>query len=110
MKLAPNAFRPWLNGSEQKDILVGDPEGKPYVVRASKNNWLPINLIIFAKSKEDAIDRVHYALLESMEIKHESCADRREALLDLFETGSVQAEEYDLRYVCSISWDSRGIL
>ena len=110
MELATNAFRPWVNGSKRKDIFVGDPEGRPYIVRASNDSIIPINVIIFAQSERDAIDRVHYALLESMKFEYRSAVDRRERLLNLFEIGTVTAEEFDTRYVCSIPWDPRGLI
>lgn len=110
MKLAANAFQPWASPNEKKTILVGDVHGKPFVVRASSNSWLPLNVLIFASSKEDAKNRVHSALLEAMTMEYEPEFDRRKKILDLFENGVVEVEEYDPRVACAISWDSRGIL
>lgn len=114
MKLAYNAFRPWKNGSEQEDVLVGAPDGKPFVVSATKGSIRPLNVIIFAHSEEDAKQRVHHALLQSVEIDYKKgekveFGHRTGMILDFFETGNVKVEAFDTRFASAISWDMRGI-
>jgi len=128
MKLVSNAFRPWIDGSGRDEtILIGDPNGKPYVVRASGNSWLPINVLVFASSKEDAVERVKLGLRKSLEIAEKRHKDETEnksypyapddssvirfkTLIDLMEKkSSVSAEPYDPRYICKINWDGRGL-
>lgn len=110
MNLTNNAFRPWKNGSHREDVLVGDKEGEPFIVRIEKDNWIPLNVLIFAKTVEDAKERVYRALKVSNQEPYKSVVDRKEKLVELFEEGYVKAEKFNKQYSSVINWDSRGVL
>lgn len=40
----------------------GAEDGSPFIVQAKGNSWIPVSVIIFAYSEEDAIERVQEAL------------------------------------------------
>ena len=127
MKLATNAFLPWKNGHEQETILKGSPTGIPFVVRASTEGWLPLNLLVFADNEDDAIQRVKDGLQESIKVseeryKRELDGDdlnlglsnvhltRFKKLLELFDKPhQVQVEKYNPEYITKVAWDGRGL-
>lgn len=118
MKLVENAFRPWLNGSEQSNIFVGDPNGRPYIVRARSRSWIPINLLIFASSEEDAVERVKDGLRKSLNVakaRNDNVSyttrdvARYELFIELMDVPTnVEVEPYDPRYVIKAGW-GRGL-
>lgn len=111
MNLSTNAFRPWINGNKQEDVFVGDPTGKPFIVRASKGGWLPINILIYAQDSQDAYERVKKGLRKTKDLQYpsEHIGNRYESLYELICNGEIEVEEFDKKYACRINWDSRGL-
>jgi hypothetical protein len=108
--LGANAFRYWKSYGGTQDVFVGNPEGQPFIVRASEPHWIPLNVLIWAADEKDAEERVLYGLKEALEkTQSEYEPERLEKLIELMEKpGAVKVEPYDTKYVCIVNWDSRG--
>ena len=109
--LATNAFKIY-NSQKNEEEFVGNPNGKPYIVRASKSNWIPINLLIFAEDEKDALERVRKGFRAIKERSDwEYTMSRIDALMELIENDKyIEVEAFDMKYSCQINWDSRGIV
>lgn len=119
MELVSNAFNPWKDGNHTQNFFVGDPNGKPYVVRVSEDHFMAINALIFAQSKKDAIQRIRNGLETCLEFvenirketRYEAYCDKSRILdrLDAMNHGVIECEEFDPKYVCNVAWGTLGI-
>lgn len=112
--LGANAFPYYAEGSGKGQVFVGDPNGEPFIVRARNAGWLPLNVIIFASSEEDAIARVKDGLTKASENNRRDddtsvTIGRYRKMLALFDEGVVEVSPFDKTYVCKIDWDTRGL-
>lgn len=104
-------------------LLVGDPTGEPYVVRYQDGSWLPVNVLIFAHSEADALQRVENGIklamaLEQAEIDELIKSGGSTGLkTDVIKKGEKllaikdkQAEKFDKRYLAKAVWASNATL
>lgn len=140
-RLAGNPFSWYPYGSNEKVEIteVGDPDGLPFVVRVAEYDftggaWIPVNVLVFAQSVQDAKDRVQAALkvmLQELQKKLSQFPDPRDTscvitrrqvsaiirIVELTEgrpsmienTAIFEAQLFDMRQACSVSWASRQI-
>jgi hypothetical protein len=120
--LASNVFQPWKDGNNTENIRVGNPDGQPFVVRVSDNHWLPVNVLVFAASKEEAISIIRKGLNDSREIalarqeneKGNPLAsqdiNRVDLIIKLMEDqNNIEVEPFDKTYVSKVAWGTSGI-
>jgi hypothetical protein len=92
------------------DYLIGDPEGEPIVVRISGNNWIPVSVLIYAKSEELAADAIlnayKYSAYKEEGKRYENHVIRAKKILDGIKNGElkIQTSKLDKRYLVSVPW------
>lgn len=114
---------------QEQDDFIGDPNGEPYVVQVSRPGWIPVSALIFAASKQDAIERITQGIRsivaknqrtyeeakEAYEKKYTSSTEAHFdiynglrqhglAILELIESGHIQAEPFDKRCLAKAIW------
>ncbi len=68
MSLHASAIKYWKDGSTDitpnpQPLKKGD-KVRPYIIRLSNNGWIPANVLVFAKDKDQALDRFLFSLEE----------------------------------------------
>ena len=118
-KLAANAMVFWRDGSTRMEVvevgLVGDT---PYVVRVSERrercSWIPINVLVFAESKDHARQRVFehikYVLQNQYNADH-GLSDRATKIFDGIADGTmkIEVEPLEKNLIHKISWSGSSI-
>ena len=86
--------------------FIGDPNGNPFVVQAQTKNWIPISVIIFAKSESDAILRIKKGLktIQRTQIGHNIKAEK------ILDTCAFAATPFDKRKIGNAAWASNDYL
>lgn len=67
-----SAFKAWLNGSKDIEIECGRKDGEPFIVEASEDNYIPMNIIVFAHNAADATQLVHEAFKKCIETDYKT--------------------------------------
>lgn len=89
----------------KEDTFIGDENGEPFVVQAETQHWIPISVIIFAKSKDDAMTRIKQGLETIAKLQEESdeyeSFKRAQEILDVCEFSVC---EFDKRKLGKAFW------
>ena len=122
--LASPAFKFFSDGNTQNEVVeTGLPEGlSPFVVRASGNHFIPINVVVFAlhaeHAKQRVLDHLTYVSLHAEyegERHPEIRPEKQKALEYLSKIGTgeliVEASEFPLHRISKVQWASNdGVL
>ena len=110
MRYVANAFNYWTDGrnehdGNEHDVFVGDPDGQPYVVRAIEPGVIRLNVLIFAASEADAVERIK----QGLRIVHEKhyrnyVKSRASQMLERLEAGDFDVQPLDKRYTLKVAW------
>ena len=94
---------------------------RPYVVRIRGDHYIPINVIVFARDQNHAVERVQAGLKECAEKDYRTSAPRQDKYGDLYWHRAVDiikdmadgklevlVERFDERMICKVQWASNG--
>jgi len=105
---------PYLNMDDENEP-IGDSTGEPYVVSGRDEQWIPLNVIVFAQSEEHAKEIITKAIVDSKElalkqikenkypidkITYKNKVRRADKLLNL----ELLSEPFDKRYLSKAIW------
>jgi hypothetical protein len=103
-RLHSGAIKFWTDGSNCFEVNPGKMDGQPFVVRADSEHWIPINVIVFADSEQDAIDRVKTALDEAAERNYKGDWKDPKEQVKKFKELEWVAQPYDKTVVSHVQW------
>jgi hypothetical protein len=81
--------------------------GEPYIVRAESKKWIPVNVIVFAISEKDAIERVKQSLVEADKLddkRYHFKNEKGQYLIERYLELSWSASRYDKSIISNVAW------
>jgi hypothetical protein len=102
--LHSSAFTYWTDGSSPHVLEFGREDGQPFVVRAGTSLWIPINVIVFAGSPEDAIKLVQESVKQCEELNYDRPEWLRRDMWNRVKDLDWQAEPYNKRRISKVQW------
>ena len=116
MKLVSSAFGYWSDGNHHHKINppLANPENAiPFVVRYRGKGYIDINVIVWAETPEDAVQRIMAAIIACEKGDYGSERNRARKLREQIENGelTLEVEKYDINVIANVQWaDNDGIL
>lgn len=124
----PSQTNPFNTYSGQ-DVLVGDPDGEPFVVQITEPGCIFVSAMIFAKDEEDAKERILQGIREAAGIAQEQYeeakknddgsyqwmnqlewkgfhAARAQSIFKCVEKGWIFVMPFDKRMPAKVAWAS----
>lgn len=95
-----SAFQAWKDGSTNIDIECGRSDGEPYVVCARNKGWIPMNVVVFAHSMDDAETLVRAAFRKIIEIDYKEKSEDKPGSYNYIPAPSIR-----IKRILELEWD-----
>lgn len=131
MNLVSNVFEERSKDGRRVPRFLGNRSffSKPYVVRVmdAKKSWIPVNVLVFATSEDDAIRRVRRGVIDSarevqekiselmtlrlhVEPHYLATSERWKQIAQLMrDKKNIEVERYDKGQITKIHWGWSGL-
>jgi hypothetical protein len=104
----------WNEDPLREDLLIGDPNGEPYAVFIEGPSVIPVSVVIFAQSEDDAKDRVKQAIINIRDHGYTGSLSERDSrskwILELIDKGGMTAVPINKGMLLKAPWAGNDYL